>query len=88
MDIIIENAKLIAAVFLIIFGLYLAEFHIRRFGKREGNGRSRGSVILTTVFSVVAIALNIGICTFLLLKGADIGDVLPILLLSLLETLL
>ena len=88
MDIIKENAILIAVVFSIVFGLYVAEFFVRRADKKRGGERSPLSKILMTVFSVTAIALNIGLCAFLLIKGADIADVLPILLLALLETML
>lgn len=88
MDIIMENATPIAIVFVIVFGLYIAEFFIRRADKKRGGERTPLSKILTTVFSVIAISLNIGLCAFLLIKGADIADVLPILLLSLLETVL
>lgn len=88
MDIIMENLTPIAIVFSIVFALYFAEFFIRRADKKRGGERSTLSKILTTVFSVIAISLNIGLCAFLLIKGADIADVLPILLLALLETLL
>ena len=88
MDVIMENAIPIAVVFTIVFGLYIAEFFIRRAEKKRGGDVSPLSKILMTVFSVTAIVLNIGLCAFLLIKGADIADVLPILLLSLLETVL
>ena len=88
MDVIMKNVTPIAIVFSIVFVLYFAEFLLRRADKKRGGERSTLSKILTTVFSVIAISLNIGLCAFLLIKGADIADVLPILLLSLLETVL
>lgn len=88
---IYDNLTVIAIVFGIILVLYVAEFFIKRkFKQSDGDVSEKSKVgrILTTVLSVIAIFLNLGLCTYLLIAGADIEDVLPLLLLALLETLI